>query len=158
MVDPEHPLSCLLVVNNLRSEVNPLRPGSLREDVGDEGPLLEVRRGVEVDGVVRPEAAVAELKVDAGTVAGGDEASLQLTVSVAHPKPVPETLVLKHIPVVNIHQVSLHISPGHCVVNEGAATGSCEGKQAEEGWAWSPHSVLLRLLSISRMIILILAD
>ena len=94
MIDPEDPLASLLIVDHLRSEVNTVRPGSHREDVSDEGPLLEVGRAVEVDGVVGPEAAVTKLEVDARTVPGGDEASLQLAVGVAHPEHVPDALVL----------------------------------------------------------------
>ena len=52
----------------LWSEVDSLWPAVLRENVRDECPIDQVRGGEEIDGMVGPEAAVAEGKVDAGTV------------------------------------------------------------------------------------------
>ena len=69
--------------------------------------------------MICPEAAVAELSIYSGAVSGRDEASLQEAVTVPHPPPVPESVMMEDVPVMNIHQDSINVHPRPGVIYKG---------------------------------------
>ena len=72
--------------------------------------------------MVCPEAAVTELSIYPGAVPRRNEPSLQETVPVAHPPPVPETIVMEDVAVMDVHQDSIGVDPRPCVINESSST------------------------------------
>ena len=133
MADPEDVFAVGGVVNHFGSKVNAVRSRFNREDVADERPVLEIRRCVQVHGVIRSESAMAELEVDARTIFRRNNSGLELAIAVAHPVPIEKVVVAvtpsDDVAVVNVHEIAVHVSARLSVVDQRRRSDGDEEKE-----------------------------
>lgn len=109
IVDPENVLTGLLVKYDLWPIINTIWSLSLREDIPNISPCLQILRSVQINLVVSSESTPSEGVVDARAISGWNPTFLKGAVLVACPIPIISVIPLNKIAIMNIHDLPIDI-------------------------------------------------